>query len=130
MGASLEPATRFKASMNGFRIFACADVATDIPVDALVVLEGLVVAGALCKKTCEISAVPLRVADLVRYRLRSGTAVCAVCAVGAWLSASTTWFPDMLSVLSIGMLSLVSEVRTVLYFVFTPSRRRQNNIDT
>jgi hypothetical protein len=94
----LEDATRFNASMNGVLVFGCAFGRAEF-VDVFV-LEGRVVAGSLCKM-CEMLAVPLRVADLVKYRLRCGTSGSAA-AVPACISAVSS--SDML-VLSVSVLT-------------------------
>ena len=62
---SCESATRFNASIKGVRVFDGAVAVADKLIEALVVLDGRVVAGALCRMW-DIFAVPLRVADLVR----------------------------------------------------------------
>lgn len=62
-----EDATRFNASINGFRVFVSVGIAAGV--DDLVVRAGRPVDGILGARRWERLDVPFLVADLVRYRL-------------------------------------------------------------
>lgn len=67
-----DAATRFNASMNGFRALVSAVIVAGF--DDLVVLVALVVDGSFCNRRWERPAEPFLVADRVRYRLRVAAA--------------------------------------------------------